>query len=92
MIYNFNQSGKIKRFPLKSGWYYIDITEKEIPAMAAKIKWGLIPSYFSIKDFKWKASILPKGKGKYFIALSKKVREKFNLELGDKVTINVEVI
>jgi len=92
MKYSFIQKGNIQRFPMKSGWFYIDITDKNIPLIAQTVKWGLVPSYFFFDDYKWKGSILPKGQKKYFIALSKIIRDKFNLKLGDTVKIKVEVI
>ena len=52
--------------------------------------WGMIPVYARIGKTEWKTSLFPK-KGAYIVPLKDSVRDAENLEVGDQVTVRIEV-
>ncbi|MDB9944388.1 DUF1905 domain-containing protein [bacterium] len=81
-------TGTIKQFPGKSGWFFVDVPNELVPQNPHKTQWGLIPADFKVGDTRWTSSLLPKGKGKYFIALKASVRKREDLSFGDTITIH----
>lgn len=52
--------------------------------------WGMIPVYVRIGETEWKTSLFPKN-GAYIVPLKDSVRDAENLEVGDLVTVRLEV-
>jgi len=52
--------------------------------------WGMIPVYARIGSTQWKTSLFPKN-GAYIVPLKDSVRDAENLEVGDLVTVRLEV-
>ena len=52
--------------------------------------WGVIPVHVRIGNTEWKTSLFPK-EGRYLVPIRMSVQKSENLEVGDKVTIRLEV-
>lgn len=90
----FKVSGKIKRFPNKYGWYYVELDEglsKDLRPLLANLWPALIRAEFRINNTIWQSSIMPIKDGPLFIALPAKIRKVENLDVDNKVTINFEL-
>lgn len=90
----FEISGKVKRFPGKYGWHYIELDDdlsKDFRVMV-KDKWpSLLGATFTINQTTWKSSIMPIKDGPLFIALPAKIRKKEAIEKGQNITISFEL-
>lgn len=53
--------------------------------------WGMIPVQVKIGRTKWKTALWPKD-GNYLLPVKDRVRLAEKLELGDKVTVQLEVV
>ena len=62
---------------------------KEISAMVT-YGWGVIPVHVRIGKTEWKTSLFPKD-GRYLVPIKMSVQKSENLEVGDSVTIHLEV-
>lgn len=86
----FEVSGKIKRFPGKNGWYYVELDEglsKSLRPLLANLWPALLKAEFRINKTTWHSSIMPIKDGPLFIALPAKIRKAEDLDVGNKVTI-----
>lgn len=91
---NFEVSGKIKRFPGKYGWYYVELDRdlsKDLRPLLANVWPALLKAEFRINKTIWQSSIMPIKDGPLFIALPAKIRKIENLDVSNKVTINFEL-
>ncbi|HRB82693.1 MAG TPA: DUF1905 domain-containing protein [Acinetobacter johnsonii] len=87
---NFKVSGKIKRFPGKYGWYYVELNEglsKDLRPLLASLWPALLKAEFRIDKTIWQSSIMPINYGPLFIALPAKIRKAEGLDVGNKVII-----
>lgn len=53
--------------------------------------WGMIPAKVGIGRSEWKTALWPKD-GKYVVPIKDRVRMAEKLELGDEVTVRLEVV
>ncbi len=86
----FKVTGKIKRFPGKGGWFYVELNNKMSEELRPLVKdrWpALLAASFTLNQTGWKSSIMPIKDGPLFIALPAKIRKCEELEEGQKVTI-----
>ncbi|MFW5702758.1 MAG: DUF1905 domain-containing protein [Candidatus Dojkabacteria bacterium] len=85
-------SGEVEVFPtteeMAGGWYYLGLPKKYTKQFAPFAERGLVAASFTLGDTSWDSSLLPKGDGTLFIALSKKVRQAESVSEGDKVSIS----
>ena len=65
---------------------------RDIKAISAMVTygWGVIPVHVRIGNTAWKTSLFPK-EGRYLVPIRMSVQKSENLEVGDKVTIQLEV-
>lgn len=65
---------------------------RELKALAALVTygWGMIPVTARIGATEWKTSLFPK-QGGYVVPLKDRVRSAHGLEVGDRVTLQLEV-
>ena len=80
-------SGTVERFPGKGGWYYVEVPKALVPVGLRKTRWGFIPAECVLGVTRWKAALLPKGQGRYFIALKASVRKREAVQEGDRITV-----
>lgn len=79
--------GTVERFPGASGWHYVGVPAALVPKERRGLRWGFIPAECKVGATRWKASLLPKGRGQYFIAIKAVVRKKEGITLGDTITV-----
>lgn len=95
MPYTFVQSGTVREFEGMKGpaWWYIDVDKKHMSYLLEyPVKYGLYKAKLTLSEYSWLSSIMPKGGGKYFIALPAKVRNKFKIGVGDKIVIHAQAL
>jgi hypothetical protein len=78
-----------------SPFYFFRVPEKEAAAIskiAAGVTygWGVIPADITIRDEVFYTALFPKD-GSYLVPLKKAIREKLEIELGDKVKLKVTI-
>ncbi len=67
-------------------------SSREIKSISASVTygWGVIPVYVWIGKTEWKTSLFPKD-GRYLVPIRMSVQKSENLDVGDSVTIRLEV-
>lgn len=78
-----------------SPWHYVTVPEAasaEIEAVAASVTygWGVIPVRVTLGGTTWETSLFPKD-GRYLVPLKAAVRKTESVELGDWVTMRMEI-
>jgi hypothetical protein len=65
---------------------------RDLKAISAMVTygWGVIPVNVRIGKTEWKTSLFPKD-GRYLVPIKMIVQKSENLEVGDSVTIQLEV-
>lgn len=78
----------IQHFERQGGWYYVPAPDKLVTPLLPKAERGLIAITATLNDTVWSTSLLPMGDGTHFIALSKKMLNKYSLHVGDEVRVS----
>ena len=76
-------------------WFYVTVPADESRKLkaisqAVTYGWGVIPVHARVGATEWTTSLFPKD-GHYLVPLKASVRKAEKLELGDSVTIQLEV-
>jgi hypothetical protein len=76
-------------------WHFITVDGEQAAAVehassAVTYGWGMIPVTCRIGRTTWKTSLWPKD-GRYIVPLKTAVRSKEGVELGDVVTVHLEL-
>ena len=76
-------------------WYFVTVPEKQcsdLKAISGMVSygWGMIPAIVRIGKTEWQTSLFPK-EGRYIIPIKTSVREVESLDIGDVVTVRLEV-
>lgn len=76
-------------------WYFVTVPEMQSANLKAisdivTYGWGVIPVHARIGRTEWKTSLFPKD-GRYLVPIKASVRKAEKLELGDEVTVQLEV-
>ena len=87
--------GKIWYWRGPSPWHFVTVPEQQNSDLKTisdlvTYGWGMIPVEATIGGTVWKTSLFPKD-GRYIIPLKFNVLKAENLELGDEVTVRLEV-
>lgn len=87
--------GKIWYWRGPAPWYFVTVPEVQsldLKAISGFVTygWGVIPVYVRIGKTEWKTSLFPKD-GRYIVPLRASAREAENLDVGDDVTVRLEV-
>lgn len=91
----FSIHGEVKRFPGKSGWWYVPLDDKvseDLRPMLKNVWPALLRADFTLENTKWQSSIMPIKDGPLFIALPARVRKEHPVAVGDAVVIEVELM
>ena len=93
MIIEF--SGKIWYWRGPAPWFFVTVPAKQSRDLKAILGfvtygWGMIPVHVRIGKTEWTTSMFPKN-GRYIVPIKASIRKTENLEVGDKVTIRLEV-
>jgi hypothetical protein len=88
-------SGKIVYWRGPAPYYFVAMPEEEsldLKAVSGLVTygWGCIPVQARIGETEWKTSLFPKD-GLYMVPIRVNVRKVENLDLGDEVTVRLEV-
>ncbi len=92
---NIEFNGKIFLWRGPAPWFFVTIPAKpsrDIKEISALVTygWGVIPVRVRIGKTEWTTSLFPKD-GRYLVPIKASVREAENLDVGDKVTVRLEV-
>ncbi len=88
-------TGKIWFWRGPAPWFFVTIPAKQsrdIKEISRLVTygWGVIPVHVRIGKTEWTTSLFPKD-GHYLVPIKASVREAENLDVDDKVTIQLEV-
>lgn len=76
-------------------WHFVTVPEEdsaelEVTAAFVTYGWGMIPVAAQIGDTAWTTSLFPKD-GRYLVPVKADVRAAEGLEVGDVVTVSLDV-
>jgi hypothetical protein len=92
---NMEFNGEIWFWRGPAPWYFVTVPETQSISLKTvsgivTYGWGVIPVYARIGKTEWKTSLFPKD-GRYLVPIKASVRKAEKLELGDEVTVRLEV-
>ena len=92
---NIEFSGEIWFWKGPAPWCFVTVPEeqsRDLQAISGIVTygWGMIPVSVRIGKTKWETSLWPKD-GRYIVPIKASVRKAENLEVGDNVTVRLEV-
>ena len=93
MIIEFN--GEIWFWHGPAPFYFVTVPDDEsrdLKAISGFVTygWGMIPVTVRIGKTEWKTSLFPKN-GRYVVPIKASVQKAENLDVGDSVTVRLEV-
>ena len=93
MILEF--SGEIWFWRGPAPWYFVSVPEqqsRDLKAISAIVTygWGMIPVSVRIGNSRWQTALFEKDE-RYIVPIKASIRRREDLELGDQVTIQLEV-
>jgi hypothetical protein len=93
MIIEF--AGKIWFWHGPAPWYFVTVPLEQSGDLKAILGfvtygWGMVPAVVRIGKSEWKTSLFPKN-GCYIVPIKASIRVAENLEVGDLVTVRLEV-
>ncbi|MBK9924719.1 MAG: DUF1905 domain-containing protein [Anaerolineales bacterium] len=88
-------SGKIWYWRGPAPWYFVTVPAKQSRELKAILRlvtygWGMIPVDARIGKTNWKTSMFPKN-DRYIVPIKASVRKAEDLEVGNKVTVWIEI-
>ena len=90
---SFVISGKVSKFPGKSGWFYISIPKKYTKSLNERRRtWGMYPIKAQVGNTSWKTKLMMKKGGNFFVALKTTIREKEKIFKEKIIKIDVSLI
>lgn len=92
---NFEFEGDIFYWRGPAPFLFVAIPEepsRDLKAISALVSygWGVIPVHVQIGKTEWKTSLFPKD-GRYLVPIRMSVQKAENLDVGDRVFIQLEV-
>ena len=92
---NIEFNGKIWYWRGPAPWYFVTVPAKQSRDLKDILKlvtygWGMIPVQIQIGKTEEKTSLFPKD-GRYIVPIKASVRKAENVEIGDTVTVRLEV-
>jgi hypothetical protein len=92
---DFEFSGEIWYWRGPSPFYFVTVPEQECGELQAMSRfvtygWGMIPATVRIGRTEWRTALFPKD-GRYIVPLKASVRQAETLDVGDTVTLRLEV-
>lgn len=91
----FTFTGELWYWRGPSPWHFVTVPPEqceEIKQIAADVTygWGMIPATVKIGETEWTTSLWPK-QGAYIVPIKKWVQAAEQLDIGDKVTLSLEI-
>ena len=90
----YKVTGKVRRFPGKGGWFYVELDKEMSNDFRPLIKepWpALLSASFKLNNTKWDSSIMPIKDGPLFIALPAKVRKAEGIQQNQIVSVEFQL-
>ncbi len=87
----FELKGTVEVFPQQGGWYFIRVPRKYTELTKDLADRGLVAITATVGKTSWITSLLPFGDGTQFIALSAKIRQAEEINLGNKISISFQL-
>lgn len=92
---NFEFTGEIWFWRGPAPWYFVTVPGRQSQDLKAisnivTYGWGMIPVQVQIGQTRWKTSLFEKDRH-YIVPIKASVRQRENLELGDRVALSLEV-
>ncbi len=90
----FKVTNRVKRFPGKLGWHYIELDEslsEDLRPMLKEIWPALLKSEFRINNTVWLSSVMPIQDGPLFIALPAKIRKSEKIIEDQEVNVSFQL-
>jgi hypothetical protein len=93
MVIEFD--GKIVFWRGPAPWYFVTVPEMQsqdlkVLSRLVTYGWGVIPVHVRIGQTEWKTSLFPKD-GLYLVPIRANVRRVEDLDVGDVVTVRLEI-
>ncbi len=73
---------------VSSPWIYVPVPAEYSEMLSDLADRGLIPVKVTLGASSWNTSMMPMGDGTHFIPLSKKIRTKESISVGDHVILD----
>ncbi len=88
-------SGEIWQWRGPAPYYFVTVPEEQsldLKAVSASVPygWGMIPVRARLGETRWTTALFPKD-GRYVVPLKDAVREAEGVDLGDTVTVQLDV-
>ena len=88
-------TGEIRYWRGPAPWHFVTMPERESAELqenssAASYGWGCIPVHARIGETSYTTSLFPKD-GRYLVPVKTAVRKAEGLELGDVVTVRLDI-
>jgi hypothetical protein len=92
---NLEFSGALWFWKGPAPWHFVTVPDEECAELAATSPavtygWGMLPVTVRIGSTRWTTSLFPKD-GRYLVPVKAHVRDAEGLEVGDVVTVRLEV-
>lgn len=87
----YRVTGNVEVFPQAGGWHYIPVPQRISAELSSFAERGLIPIKATTGSASWETSLLPKGDGTLFIAISATIRKQTGIEVGDRIIVRFEL-
>lgn len=92
---NIEFTGSVIYWRGPSPYHFVAVPEEESSDIKAVSRfvtygWGVIPVRVRIGNTEWKTSLFPKD-GRYLVPIRDMVRKAEKIEVGDEVTVQLEV-
>jgi len=92
---NIEFDGEIWYWRGPAPWYFVTVPVEQcdhLRAISGSVTygWGMIPAKVRIGATAWQTSLFPKD-GRYIVPIKTTVRKAENLDVGDQVTVRLEV-
>jgi hypothetical protein len=88
-------SGEIWFWRGPAPWYFVTVPEqqsRDLKAISGIVTygWGMIPVSARIGNSRWQTSLFEKDE-RYIVPIKASIRQREDLDLGDQVTIQLEI-
>ncbi len=85
--HGYTVKGPVELFDRPGGWHFVRVPQRISDELEARADRGVIAIRAATGESEWDSSLLPMGDGSHFIALSKAVRGRNSIDLGQTVTV-----
>ncbi|MBI5358294.1 DUF1905 domain-containing protein [Candidatus Amesbacteria bacterium] len=92
MKWVFSFVGTAQKFSGSGGWVYVAVPQKYTKELKQRRRaWGMYPITAHVGATSWKAKLMIKKGGDFFVALKATVRNKEKIAVGDRITISFKL-